>query len=73
MQEVDFTECDISGSHFTNCNFLGAMFENTILEKSDFRTSINYSIDPELNRINKAKFSLHGIAGLLDKYDIEIE
>jgi hypothetical protein len=33
----------------------------------------NYSIDPDLNKIKKARFSTQGIAGLLDKYDIEIE
>jgi hypothetical protein len=43
------------------------------LEKADFRTSYNYSINPEVNRIKKAKFSTAGIAGLLCKYDIEIE
>jgi hypothetical protein len=37
------------------------------------RTSYNYSINPEVNRIKKAKFSTTGIAGLLHKYDIEIE
>lgn len=47
--------------------------ENTILEKSDFQTSYNYSIDPEINRIKKAKFSFQGAVGLLDKYDIEVE
>jgi len=40
---------------------------------TDFRTSVNYSLDPERNRIKKARFSLSGIAGLLDKYDIEID
>jgi hypothetical protein len=50
-----------------------ANFEQTTLEKSDFRTSYNYSINPELNRIKKAKFSLNAIAGLLTKYDIVIE
>jgi hypothetical protein len=52
---------------------MGATFESTIIEKADFRTSFNYSIDPEKNRIKKARFSLAGIAGLLDKYDIEID
>jgi len=33
---------------------------------------VNYSIDPEKNKIKKARFSTAGIAGLLDKYDIEI-
>jgi hypothetical protein len=50
-----------------------ATFENTILEKADLRTSYNYLIDPEINRIKKAKFSKEGIVGLLHRYDIEIE
>jgi hypothetical protein len=37
------------------------------------RTSFNYSIDLERNRIKKAQFSITGIAGLLDKYDIDID
>ena len=73
LQEADFTECDLSGSVFDGCDLARAVFKNTIIEKADFRTSFNYSIDPEANRIRKAKFSLSGIAGLLDKYDIEID
>jgi fluoroquinolone resistance protein len=73
LYEVDFTECDLSSASFENCDLTGAIFKDTILEKADFRTAFNYSIDPELNRIKKAKFSRSGIAGLLDKYDIEIE
>ena len=73
LSEVDFTEADLTSSLFDNCDLAGARFERTILEKADLRTSRNYSIDPELNKIKKAKFSVHGIAGLLDKYDIEIE
>ena len=72
LQEVDFTEADCSQANFINCDLSGAKFEKTNLEKADLRTSYNYSIDPELNRIKKAKFSIDGIAGLLDKYDIEI-
>ncbi len=73
LQEVDFTESDLTGSVFENCDFGGAIFENNLLEKTDFRTSYNFSIDPEMNRIKKAKFSMAGIVGLLDKYDIEVE
>lgn len=43
------------------------------MEKADFRTSYNFSIDPDVNRIKKAKFSLDGVRGLLDKYDIQID
>ncbi|WP_309741845.1 MULTISPECIES: pentapeptide repeat-containing protein [unclassified Chamaesiphon] len=73
LYEVDFTECDLSSAVFDDCDLTGAMFKDTVLEKADLRTAINYSIDPELNRIKKAKFSRSGIAGLLDKYDIQIE
>ena len=73
LHEVDFTDCDLTGAVFTNCNFLNAKFENTILEKADLRTAYHYSINPELNKIKKAKFSLQGITGLLEKYNIIIE
>jgi fluoroquinolone resistance protein len=73
MQEVDFTGCDLTASVFTNCDLLRATFDNTTLEKVDFRTAFNYSIDPERNRIKKAKFSVNGLHGLLAKYDITIE
>jgi len=73
FQEADFTECDLTGSVFDNCDFSGATFANTIIEKADLRSSVNYSIDPERNRIKKARFSLTGSVGLLDKYNIEID
>lgn len=73
LQEADFVEADLSSSVFENCNLQQAMFDQTTLEKADLRTSYNYSIDPEINRIKKAKFSIAGISGLLDKYDIDIE
>jgi fluoroquinolone resistance protein len=73
LREADFTECDLTSSLFDNCDLTSATFDHTTIEKADFRTSYNYSIDPEKNRIKNAKFSLHGVSGLLDKYDIEIE
>ena len=71
--EVDFAECDLSNAIFNNCDLSGAVFENTNLEKADLRTSVNYSIDPALNRLKKAKFSLSEAYGLLYKLDIEID
>ena len=73
LQETDFAETDLTGAVFDNCNLIHAIFDHTILEKADFRTSYNYSINPEINRIKKAKFSVLGVSGLLEKYDIEIE
>ena len=73
LHEVDFTEANLSHSTFDNCDLRGATFDHSIIEKVDFRTSFNYIIDPENNRIKKARFSSSGIAGLLNKYNIEIE
>jgi len=72
LKEVDFSECDLSGSTFDNCDLLGSVFDNTNIEKVDFRSSYNYSIDPEINKMKRAKFSLQGVKGLLNKYNIEI-
>jgi len=73
LSEVDFTGCELSESVFQDCDLDRAIFENTHLEKADLRSAFNYSIDPEKNRIRKAKFSVQGVAGLLDKFDIIIE
>lgn len=70
--EVDFSNSDFSKSIFRNCDLSGAIFSNTNLEKTDFRSSKNYSINPEANKIKGAKFSLDAIVGLLDKYKIFI-
>jgi len=73
LQDVEFMEADLTNARFQDCDLSRATFENTILEGADLRTAYNYSINPEVNRIRKAKFSQAGIAGLLDKYKIVIE
>ena len=73
LQETDFTECNLTASLVDKSDLSGATFNRTNLEKADFRTALNYSIDPETNRLKKAKFSISGISGLLDQHDILIE
>jgi uncharacterized protein YjbI with pentapeptide repeats len=73
LKEVDFAEVDLSMSVFQNCDLLDAVFMHSVLEKTDFRTARNYSFDPELNKIKKAKFSHSQVTGLLAKYQIDIE
>ena len=73
LKDADFTETDLSGALFTDCDLLNASFIQTNLEKADLRTAKNYALDPEMNKIKKAKFSFPGIAGLLARYDIVIE
>jgi fluoroquinolone resistance protein len=72
LLEVDFTECDLTSAIFENSDLIGATFEQTMLEKADLRSSFNYIIDPERNRLKKARFSLSGCKGLLTKYGILI-
>ena len=73
LHEADFSGGDLTASSFVNCDLAGAIFDNSILEKADFQTAFNYAIDPNSNRIKKAKFSMAGILGLLYKHDIEIK
>lgn len=73
LHEVDFSESDLSNALLGNCDLSRAIFNKTILEKADLSTAYNYSIYPEINKIKKAKFSLRGLPGLLEKYDIIIE
>lgn len=72
LEEADFSEAELTSTQFIDCDLRGAMFDQTNLEKSNLSTSINYTIDPENNRIRKAKFSRDGAMGLLAKYDILI-
>jgi uncharacterized protein YjbI with pentapeptide repeats len=73
LQETDFTEADLTGVVFDHCDLDRATFAGTVLEKADFRTAYHYTLDPEANRIRKAKFALPHAVGLLRKYDIQID
>ena len=73
LKEADFIEADLADTVFDHCNLESATFAKTNLESADFHTSFNYSIDPETNSIQKAKFSIQGLPGLLEKYDLELE
>lgn len=72
IKEANFTQADLTGATFAHCDLTRAIFQQAILEKTDFRTANHYSIDPQTNRIKKAKFSLNGVTGLLYKHDIII-
>lgn len=71
LQEADFTECDLSYAELIDCDLNLAVFVDTNLEKADLRTASRYTLDPEQNKIKRAKFSWPALAGLLHKYDID--
>ena len=73
MEEVDFTEADMSKGLFEDCNLKQAIFDNTNLEKSDFRSSYNFDINPAINLIKGAKFSQLNVQGLLKSFHIIVE
>jgi uncharacterized protein YjbI with pentapeptide repeats len=73
IHEADFTEADLSAAVFDNCDLKDTRFENTLMEKADFRTSFNFTIDPDKNKIRKAVFSVPGVLALLEKFDIVIK
>ena len=52
------------------CDLDKAIFDRANLEKADFSTSRNYTINPEINRLKKTKFSMPDVVGLLSHLDI---
>lgn len=73
IKEAHFSEVDLTSSVFENCELTNTYFQKNILEKTDFTTARNFTIDPEQNKMKKAKFSNGTLSGLLGKYDLEIE
>ena len=72
LREVDFTESDLRNTLLDSCDLLNATFDHTNLERANLSSAMNYSIHPENNRLQGAKFSLPSVVGLLDAYHIEI-
>jgi len=73
IKEANFTKSDLSGAVFAQCDFTGTAFHQNNLSGADLRSSENFVINPETNKIKKAKFSRYNIIGLVQKYDIIIE
>lgn len=73
LKETDFETTDLSGSTFDNCDLSGTAFIRSILEKTDFRTSRNFSIDPSQNMMKQAKFSASNLEGLLHQFNLAID
>ncbi len=72
LKDVNFSSCDLSEAIFDKSDLLGTLFNKTSLRKADLTSAFNFSIDPELNDIKKASFSLHGLPGLLSRHDIRL-
>lgn len=70
---VDFMSADLTGVVFDRCNLYRSEFKDAVADKANFKTSLNYTIDPEKTKLKKAIFALTGIKGLLFKHDIIVK
>ena len=73
LESVDFGSANLSKVALEKCNLSNAIFEQTNLIETDFRTAINFNIEPTDNQLAKAKFSLESLPNLLRKYNLTIE
>lgn len=73
LQNVDFADADLSKADFSNASFEDCTFKNTNLTKASFVGARGYMIDPTLNRVRGAKFSIPEVLALLAPFGIEIE
>jgi fluoroquinolone resistance protein len=73
LKDVDFVEADLTNAVFNHADLLNAKFDGTLLDGADFTTAENIQLDPERNKIRKAKFNLQSLPGLLVKYQIKVD
>jgi uncharacterized protein YjbI with pentapeptide repeats len=73
LTEADFGGADLTEAVFQDCNLAGTTFERTQLGGADFTTATGFLIDPEMNQLRKARFSLAGLPGLLSRHELVIE
>ncbi|PJE45552.1 MAG: hypothetical protein CUR34_11940 [Sediminibacterium sp.] len=69
----DFSAADLTAAVLDHCNLAQVIFERTILDKANLTTAYHFLIDPAVNSINKTRFSLDGLPGLLSRYNIVID
>jgi fluoroquinolone resistance protein len=72
IQQAHFTNTVLSGADFADTDLSGTIFHNCDLCKADFSSAVRYNIDPQTNKIKKARFSLPEAVGLLQGFDIII-
>ena len=72
LREADLSGADLTDAVLDRCDLMSAAFDGTVLLRADLSTSHSYSIDPDKNVVRRARFSLPGVLGLLDRLDIEI-
>lgn len=72
LRGVDFSGAVLKEAQFMGSDLTDAKFDQTNLEKADFRGAIHYQIHPQYNQIKGASFSMDGLPGLLTAYKIKV-
>ncbi len=70
VKETHFINTSLIGSDFKDVDLEGTVFHHCDLSKADFTGATHYEIDPQVNKIKGAKFSLPEAIGLLRGFDI---
>ena len=73
LKEAHFLKCDLTGAAFIECDLELAKFGENNLTQADFTSSYNIRLNPDDNKLKKAKFSLRHLPGLLSKYELDIK
>jgi len=73
IKECDFTKTELIWSNFIYTDLEKTIFSETNLKKANFRFAINFSINPNINNLEKTKFSPDNVNLLLNTFDIIIE
>lgn len=71
-RNVDFREADLAMADLSGTDLSEALFQGTNLRQADLSRARNYAINPGLNTISGAKFSLPEAMSLLYSMDIEL-
>ncbi len=71
-KDVEFSDANLTQADCTETDFFESRFVHTNLTEADFTHARNYAIDPMLNTLKKAKFSLPEAIALLRSLNIEL-
>ncbi|MEM8628838.1 MAG: pentapeptide repeat-containing protein [Chlamydiota bacterium] len=72
VHECSFLEADLTRANLQETDFAGSLFHHTNLAKADFKGARNYAINPQVNVVKKARFSLPDALCLLESFEVDI-
>ena len=73
LLQADFSQSELKSAVFKDTDLSGAVFNATDLSMADFRTAIQFQINPIDNILNKTRFSKDNVLGLVKHLPIKIE